>query len=182
MTPEFILELVERANDRFLDRLEGLNAILVGELAATLGIAGIVIDKYTDLGDGLFWLGAAYLCCAAGLAFGYLWSRPPESPHPIAAIILLEKREDGVASLTQKIGRAWLKYQWLRSLKTTLAGAALVFLTIGTVVSLNEKVVQSSHVGNRNLAPVHGGSRRNLDAPPGGRAAKEIRNHGRAGR
>lgn len=175
-SPEFILELVERANDRFLDRLEGLNAVLVGELAATLGIGGVLIDKYSDLGRGLIWLGIAYVLSATGLVVGSLFSRPPEAPHPIEAIILLEKRPDGVARLTATIAESWKQFQWLRGFKTVCVAAALVFLTLGTVVALGEKVVESHHGTNARDQRARG------NASSGGPVASKIRHYGRPNR
>lgn len=76
----FVFEITERALDRFLSRLDALDTILVGLLAATLAIAGLVVDRYEDLGDGLFWLLAAYLVSALSLSVGNLFARPLAPP------------------------------------------------------------------------------------------------------
>jgi hypothetical protein len=82
----FVLELVERANDRFLARLDALDTLLVGLLAATLAISGLVIDRYTDLGHGLWPLVFAYVACVAGLLWVNVFYRPWDAPNPTKAI------------------------------------------------------------------------------------------------
>lgn len=164
----FVFEVTERALDRFLSQLDALDTILVGLLAATLAIAGLVVDRYEDLGDGLFWLLAAYLVSALSLSVGNLFARPLDAPNPIGAIIgVAVKGEEAIAELTAEMARNWRESQWLRRVKAGAAAAALVLLTVGTVVSIHEKVVNSRNEAGKHRATVgaRGLDRRGQELP-----------------
>lgn len=143
--PIALLEISERAYDRLLTRLNALDAILVGILVAALAIGGIAIDKYSDIGDGLWWLLPSYLISAIGLLIGNAFRRPPD-PDPVDAVIGLARRgELGVEALTGELGDKWKKYRPLQPWKMGLAFAGLLFLTMGTIAITREKVVNSHY-------------------------------------
>jgi hypothetical protein len=154
-----ILEIVERANDRFQARLDALDTLLVGLLAATLAICGLVIDRISDLGQGLWFLGAAYCSCGAGLIVGNLIKRPRDAPDPVKAIVgINDDPQTALQGLADDIAQNWRDSQWLRRWKIWAAVAALALLTAGTIAATHEKVVNWNREapqsrGNRSDAP-----------------------------
>lgn len=165
----FVLEVVERANDRFLSRLDALDTLLVGLLAAALAISGLVIDRYTDLGQGLWPLAVAYSLCVFGLLFGNVFYRPRDAPNPTRAIIgLNQDAEGGLVGLSEEIAKNWEDRQWLRVYKVAVAGLVLVFLTWGTLAAIREKVVNSNHedhrAGNAPTQEIYNGNRQAASA------------------
>jgi hypothetical protein len=137
-------------------------------LAATLAIAGLVVDRYEDLGDGLYWLLGAYVVSALSLSVGNLFARPLDAPNPIGAIIgVAAKGEEAVAELTAEMARNWRGSQWLRRVKAGAAAGALLLLTVGTVVSIHEKVVNSRNETGKHRATVgaRGPDRRGQELP-----------------
>ena len=142
----FILELVERASDRFLNRLDALDTILIGLLAAVLAIGGLATDKYEEMGAGLSWFAASFLISAIGLSAGNLFKRPLDAPHPLRAMIgLADGGEEALVNLIAELAENWQSNQWLRPLKTATAAVSLALLTGGSLVAVHEKMVEYRH-------------------------------------
>jgi hypothetical protein len=140
-----ILEVVERSNDRFLARLDALDTILVGLFVATLAIAGIVLNKYSDLGHGIMPLMAASAASLLGLLFGNIFWRPVDS-DPVNAILGLSRfGVPELVRLAEQIADGWRKRQWLRLVKLGSAALAMILLTVGTVDAIRENVISCGH-------------------------------------
>lgn len=170
----FIFELVERASDRFLNRLDALDTILIGLLAAILAIGGLAADKYEDMGAGLVWFGVAFVISVVGLSFGNLFGRPRDAPNPLRAMIgLTAEGEDALATLIGELARNWQANQPLRLIKTATAALSLTLLTVGSLAAVYERVVEYNHGTGR----LSGAQRQQHQVGRGGEAPPERVRH-----
>ncbi len=66
----FVFEVVERANDRLLDRIDSLDAFFGVLMTAVLAVVLLALDRFRLIGPfpDVSWGWAAI--CALGLAFG----------------------------------------------------------------------------------------------------------------
>ena len=157
----FVLEVVERANDHLLDRIDSLDAFFGVLMTAVLAVVLLALDrfrlvgKYPDVLWGWAAIGAlilAFGCSIAGWLRGNdvllrrLFNRGPEEERdaPIPRRFIWAVGTKGEKALTDTIRAmesSFSRNQPIRTYKRHLAAIALLLLTIGTVTAGVAKVV-----------------------------------------
>ncbi|HTV72459.1 MAG TPA: hypothetical protein VME66_01985, partial [Candidatus Acidoferrales bacterium] len=142
LSDQLILEIVERAHERFASRLDALDTVLVGLMAAILAIGAIAIDKYTQLKPCMPFFVSSLACCAIGWALGSVVCRVREPVDP--GYVLVGARERGreaVYELAIAIATTYKRRQWLRLAKVAAVAIAMILLFVGIVAALNAESV-----------------------------------------
>ena len=155
-TTEFLFEVVERASDRLLDRIEALNAFFGVLMALVFAVVLLAIDRFRLVGpyfDVLFgWIAialliAAFGCCLAGWIKGNLSEAETDAPIPGRFIWGVAKQgEEAVVDAIADLERTYRNNLPIRSYKRSKAVLALLLLTLGTVAAGTAKVVYLTHV------------------------------------
>lgn len=137
-----ILEVVERAHERFASRLDALDTVLVGLMAAILAIGAIAIDQYTDLKPSLIWFVGSLACCAFGWLLGNIvWPvREPVSPSYFLGGIA-EQGAEALPEITAAIARSYERRKWIRVAKLLAVAIAMTCLLVGVLMAVHSESV-----------------------------------------
>ncbi len=157
----FVLEVVERANDRLLDRIDALDSFFGVLMTAILAVALLALDRfrllghYPDVGWGwatIVFLILAFACAIGGWLrgndvllrklFRYGTEKEHDAPIPRRFIwVVGTKGERALTDTIRAIDRSFTANLPIRTYKRHLAAAALVLLLFGTITAGVAKVV-----------------------------------------
>jgi hypothetical protein len=159
----FVLEVVERANDRLLDRIDSLDAFLGVLMTAALAVILLTIDRfrligfYADVECGwvaMVFLTFAFVASMIGWLRGndtllakilrYGDGREAEMDAPIPRRFVWavgRKGEQALIETIQAIDSSFERTYPIRTFKRNLASLALVLLVLGTATAVVTKVV-----------------------------------------
>jgi hypothetical protein len=127
-----ILEIVERAHERFASRLDTLDTVLIGLMAAILAIGAMAIDKYTDLKPSLAYFEGSLGCCVFGWLLGNVFWQVREPVSPSYFIAGVATRGAGaLLESTRAIATAYERRTWVRAAKMVAVAGAMVCLLGG---------------------------------------------------
>lgn len=160
VTPEFTLEVAERANERFLTRLDAVDAVLAGTLGGTFAIGAILVVNYSPaLAPLAISFIVAIIAAVVGLVpnFFRLFSRRKKDGNlidgdvdPGGAIGIFDARGViGVRELAEEISNRWTRSQWQRRMKLWCAAIALAAISTGSIWTITQKVVVQSQHGSQ---------------------------------
>jgi hypothetical protein len=159
----FVLEVVERANDRLLDRIDSLDAFFGVLMTAALAVILLALDRfrlvglYPDVECG--WIAIVFLTLAFFVAmiawlrgndtllrklFKYGDGREEELDAPIPQRFVWAvgtKGERALIDTIQAIDASFQRSYPIRTFKRNLASVALVLLVLGTITAAVAKVV-----------------------------------------
>lgn len=160
----FVFEVVERANDRLLDRIDSLDAFFGVLMTAVLAVVLLALDRFRLIGPfpDVSWGWAAI--CALGLAFGcaiagwlrgndvllrrlFRYGPEEERDAPIPRRFIWAVGTKGERALTDTIRAMESSFSTnlpIRTYKRHLAALTLILLTLGTVTAGVAKVVYLS--------------------------------------
>jgi H+/Cl- antiporter ClcA len=157
----FVLEVVERANDRLLDRIDALDSFFGVLMTAILAVALLALDRFRLLGNypdvawgwaSIAFLVLAFACAVAGWLRGndvllrklFRYGSEEEHDAPIPRRFIWAVGTKGERALTdtiRAIDRSFTANLPIRTYKRHLAAAALVLLLFGTISAGVAKVV-----------------------------------------
>ena len=156
----FVLEVVERANDRLLDRIDALDSFLGVLMTAILAMALLALDRFRLAGShpDVAWgwatialLSLAFGCAAVGWLRGndvllrklFRYGAEEEQDAPIPRRFIWGVGTKGERALTDTIRAIEASFSAnlpIRTYKRHLAAAALMLLACGTVTAGVAKV------------------------------------------
>jgi hypothetical protein len=184
----FVFEVVERANDRLLDRLDALDAFFGVLMTAVLAVILLAIDRFRLVG----WYGDVILGWIAILALAgafccifYGWWRgnsafirgnqaPDERDAPIPRRFIWAvgtKGEKALVDTMKAIVRSFDTNLPIRAFKMRLAVMAFGLLALGTLAAGAAKVVYLTHGASKSGSEGAG----NVDRIGGGYSCQSIR-------
>jgi hypothetical protein len=163
----FVLEVVERANDRLLDRIDALDSFLGVLMTAILAVALLALDRFRLAGShpDVVWgwatialLSLAFGCATVGWLRGndvllrklFRYGVEEEQDAPIPRRFIWGVGTKGERALTDTIRAIEASFSAnlpIRTYKRHLAAAALMLLACGTVTAGVAKVVYLSDHG-----------------------------------
>ncbi len=163
----FVLEVVERANDRLLDRIDALDSFFGVLMTAVLAVALLALDRfrltgnYPDVGWGratIVLLFLAFGCAIAGWLRGndvllrklFRYGVEEEHDAPIPRRFIWGVGTKGERALTDTIKAIEASFSSnlpIRTYKRHLAALALTLLACGTITAGVAKVVYLTHHG-----------------------------------
>ncbi len=162
----FVLEVVERANDRLLDRIDALDAFFGVLMTAVLAVVLLALDRFRLFGPfpdvPLGWTAISLLILAFfGAIAGWLrgndvllrklfrYGKEEERDAPIPRRFIWAVGAKGEQALLDTISAISLSFtanQPIRTYKRHLAAISLALLTLGTLAAGLAKVIYLSHV------------------------------------
>lgn len=140
VSDQLLLELTERVHERTLSRLDALDTVLVGLMAAILAVGAIAIDKHDDFKKSLIWFVASLACCAFGWLWGNLFYAVRESVDPVYLIAGAESQgADMIPLLTADMATAYRSLQRARIGKMIAVATAIALLFVGLAIAIHQK-------------------------------------------
>lgn len=156
----FIFEVVERANDRLLDRIDALDAFLGVLMTAVLAVVLLAIDRFRLIGwypdvycgwTSIATLAASFVVIVLGWLRGL---RSVERDAPIPSRFIwgaITQGEEALVRTIQSVERSFSSNLPIRVFKRNMAVLALALLTLGTVAAGVAKVVYLTNVSASKL-------------------------------